>query len=192
MTASDFDADAIRDTNLERQKLRLATLCLEGTAEALKIANNMLQGQNGKELTDKLLTNSTLLAMAIVNGFDLGAPYGGRDQLLIQLVNTPGRAAVEQFETLLDAGWPVDMPSEETGITALMSIAERYTAANRERVQRLLAHGADPHLKDKDGKTALDRAPVAMRKFMEELLEKRAQQEAEQASGQPDSNTSAQ
>lgn len=173
MTASDFDADAIRDTNLERQKLRMATLCLDESKEALKIANNMLQGQNGKELTDKLLTNSTLLAMAIKNGFDIGAPYGGRDQLLIQLVSTPGRAAVEQFETLLDAGWPVDLPSEATGATALMAAAQRYTAANRERVQRLLERGADPRLKDKEGKSALDRAPVAMRKFIEEMLTKR-------------------
>ena len=185
MTASDFDADAIRDTNLERQKLRMATLCLDDSQEARKVANNMLQGQNGKQLTDKLLTNSTLLAMAIRNRFDIGAPYGGRDQLLIQLVSTPGRAAVEQFETLLDAGWPVDLPSEESGVTALMAAAERYTAANRERVQRLLERGADPQQKEKEGKTALDRAPAAMRKFIEELLTKRtSKRQAENGAAQ--------
>lgn len=175
MTAADFDPAAIRDTNLERQKLRLATLCLAGDAEALNVANNMLRGQNGRELTDKLLTNSTLLAMAIANGFDVGAPYGGRTQLLIELATTPGRAAVEQFETLLEAGWPVDLPTEQHGITALMVVAERFTAVNRDRVMRLMQHGADPHLKDKAGKSALDRAPVAMRKYIQELLDKRAE-----------------
>lgn len=179
MTASDFDPAAIRDTNLERQKLRLATLCLSGDDESRKIANNMLHGQNGKELTDKLLTNSTLLAMAIAHGFEIGAPYGGRDQLLIQLVAQPGREAIEQFETLLDAGWPVDLPSEQSGVTALMVAAERFTAANRDRVARLIQHGADPYLKDREGKTAFDRAPVAMRTFIEEQV---AKKRAEQAS----------
>ncbi|HEX5339255.1 MAG TPA: hypothetical protein VFX47_00060 [Gammaproteobacteria bacterium] len=178
MTAAEFDADAIRDTNLERQKLRLASLCLAGDAQALADANSMLRGQNGRELTDKLLTNVTLLSMAIVNGFDIGASYGGRDQLLIQLVTMPGRPAVEQFETLLKAGWPVDLPTEQNGTTALMAVAERFTAANRDRVMRLMQHSADPHLKDKAGQSALDRAPVAMRQYMEELLEKRAEQNA--------------
>ncbi|HET7922491.1 MAG TPA: hypothetical protein VFM15_07025 [Gammaproteobacteria bacterium] len=178
MTAANFDADAIRDTNLERQKLRLASLCLAGDEQARMDANNMLRRQNGRELTDKLLTNATLLALAITHGFDIGAPYGGSDQLLLQLVTTPGRPAVEQFETLLEAGWPVDLPTEQNGITALMVLAERFTAVNRERVARLMEYGADPHLKDKEGKSALDRAPVAMRRYMEELLEKRAEQDA--------------
>ncbi|MGH8370456.1 MAG: hypothetical protein ACRESC_05690 [Gammaproteobacteria bacterium] len=178
MTAADFDPAAIRDTNLERQKLRLATLCLAGDAEALTVANNMLRGQNGRELTDKLLTNSALLSMAIKHGFDIGAPYGGSDQLLLQLVTTAGRPALEQFETLLDAGWPVDMPTEQNGTTALMVLAERFTAVNRERAARLMEYGADPNRKDKAGKSALDRAPIAMRHYMEELLAKRAEQNA--------------
>jgi hypothetical protein len=181
MTAADFDPAAIRDTNLERQKLRLATLCLAGDAEALNVANNMLRGQNGRELTDKLLTNNTLLSMAIVNGFDIGAPYGGRDKFLIELVTTAGRAAVEQFETLLEAGWPVDLATEQDGITALMVVAERFTAVNRDRVMRLMQHGADPHLKDKTGKSALDRAPVAMRQYIKELMEKRAEAAASES-----------
>lgn len=175
MIAADFDPAAVRDTNLERQKLRLATLCLDGTPDARKIANNMLQGQNGKELTDKLLTNGTLLAMAIINGFDIGAPYGGRDKFLIELVTTAGRAAIEQFEALLKAGWPVDQQTEQDGVTALMVVVERFTAANRDRVMRLMQHGANPHLKDNAGQSALDRAPVAMRQYIEELIEKRAE-----------------
>lgn len=175
MTARDFDPAAIRDTNLERQKLRLATLCLAGDAESRKVANNLLRGQNGRALTDKLLTNVTLLAMAISNEFDIGAPYGGRDRFLVELVSTPGRQAVEQFEALLDAGWPIDMVTEENGTSALMVAAERFTAANRDRVMRLIQRGADPHLKDKEGRSALDRAPVAMRKYIQELLEKLAE-----------------
>ncbi|HEX6549257.1 MAG TPA: ankyrin repeat domain-containing protein [Gammaproteobacteria bacterium] len=175
MTARDFDPAAIRDTNLERQKLRLATLCLAGDAESRKVANNLLRGQNGRALTDKLLTNVTLLSMAIVNDFDIGAPYGGRDRFLVELVSTTGRQAVEQFEALLDAGWPVDLVTEENGTSALMVAAERFTAANRDRVMRLIQRGADPHLKDKEGHSALDRAPVAMRKYIHELLEKRAE-----------------
>jgi ankyrin repeat protein len=188
MTAADFDPAAVRDTNLERQKLRLATLCLAGDAEARNVANNLLRGQNGRELTDKLLTNITLLSMAIVNQFDIGAPYGGADQFLIELVTTPGRLAVEQFETLLAAGWPVDTATEQNGTTALMAVAERFTAVNRDRVMRLMQHGADPNLKDKAGQSALDRAPVAMRKYIEELLEKRAQQSSKQETAETDND----
>lgn len=173
MTPAKFDAAAVRDTNLERQKLRLASLCLAGDAEACTIANNLLQGQNGRALADKLLTNGTLLAMAIANGFDIGAPYGGRDQFLIQLITTPERSALEQVETLLQAGWPVDTATEQNGTTALMIAAERFTAVNRERVARLMHYGADPHLQDKEGKSALERAPAAMRQYIEELQQKR-------------------
>ena len=86
--------------------------------------------------------------MAISNGFDVGAPYGGRDKFLIELVTTAGRAAIEQFEALLKAGWPVDQQTEQDGVTALMVVAERFTAANRDRVMRLMQHGADPHQPD--------------------------------------------
>ncbi|HET7649581.1 MAG TPA: ankyrin repeat domain-containing protein [Gammaproteobacteria bacterium] len=180
MTARDFDPAAVRDTNLERQKLRLATLCLASDDKSRKDANNMLRGQNGRALTDKLLTNVTLLSMAIANDFDIGAPYGGRDRFLVELVSTPGRQAIEQFEALLDAGWPVNLATEENGTTALMVAAERFTAANRDRVMRLIERGADPHLKDKEGRSTFDRAPVAMRKYIDELLEKRAATNAQE------------
>lgn len=186
MTARDFDPAAVRDTNLERQKLRLATLCLAGDDKSRKDANNMLRGQNGRALTDKLLTNVTLLSMAIANEFDIGAPYGGRDRFLVELVSTSGRQAIEQFEALLDAGWPVNLATEENGTTALMVAAERFTAANRDRVMRLIERGADPHLKDREGLSTFDRAPVAMRRYIEELLEKRAATSAQETPAETD------
>ena len=82
--------------------------------------------------------------------------FGGRKRLERDL----RRAAVNDNEaliimTLIGMGARVDAPDPQTGRTPLM-LAVTY--GYRSNVVALMSHGADVHLKDKSGKSALDMA----------------------------------
>jgi len=58
------------------------------------------------------------------------------------------------IDRLIDAGTPVDAFDEVWGRRALQVAAENGRLAS---LRRLLEHGADPNLRDREGRTALDR-----------------------------------
>jgi ankyrin repeat protein len=66
------------------------------------------------------------------------------------LPTTSGWPSIDQ---LVDAGTPVDAFDEVWGRQALRIAAENGRPAS---VRRLLERGADPNLRDREGRTALD------------------------------------
>jgi ankyrin repeat protein len=69
------------------------------------------------------------------------------------LVMAADHQRLDVMDRLVEAGAPVDAVDREFGRQALRLAAQNGRPA---AVRRLLAHGADPNLRDADGRTALD------------------------------------
>ena len=69
------------------------------------------------------------------------------------LVMAADHQRVDVIDQLIQAGTPVDAIDAEFGRQALRLAAQNGRPAS---VRRLLAHGADPNVRDEQGRTALD------------------------------------
>jgi hypothetical protein len=98
--------------------------------------------------------------LLIARGADVLAAADGHATALYELASAAPQPAhqAEQLDLarmLVDRGVPVDAPMGAPHVTALMMAAIR---GNEPLVQLLLAHGADPGLRDNKGQTALSLA----------------------------------
>ena len=165
-----FDMENARLADLQSLKTRLTYLCVAGDESTKHHANEILRGKTGKELVRVLLLDKVLVGKALEQGFDLAAPYGSFGQLMVTLVEEPSRDGLLRLTNLLECGGDANASHPQTGRTPLMQAVRKWSAFNRDRVDRLLKHGADPERQDFAGKSAFDYAPMQMVKYIQHRL----------------------
>lgn len=166
--------DDTTNTHVEmsENRQRIHELCSDVSPEGLRKADSILQSTDGAILVALLLQDPELTRTAVRMGVDIGAPFGGTDKVLLNLIADRKRSAERKLANLLQAGWPPDFP-EESGRTALMWAAQQWSAMNRDRVRCLIEFGADPECTDDKGRTAYDYAGHAMAKYIRKLVDER-------------------
>jgi ankyrin repeat protein len=127
---------------------------------------NRKTSSGGSYLQDAALKGSVKMAALLIQ-------YGAR----VDASNVTGGTALHDaalggspavIDLLLEHGAKIDAADHESGATPLMMAA---SMGRTEALQTLLKRGADPHLKDRNGRTALDRAREAGFRDAQTVLE---------------------
>lgn len=118
-------------------------------------------------------TYSVLIALVInilsLNGYSQSGPWAKYDSKMKgeALVRESDGGYLEEVKSIVTGGGDINWQLQPSGLTPLMAAASN---GRTDVVRFLLEKGADPNLKDVNGKTALDRAKAAGANDIVQLL----------------------
>ncbi|HEV2111053.1 MAG TPA: hypothetical protein VGT99_06855 [Gammaproteobacteria bacterium] len=166
------------DAEIERKRIqnlaRVIARALEACTRADKAGDleleMLLTGPHAKAVTLGILEFAAQTSQAVSRGARLWQAFGGKENLLYDLVADRSRLGIHRVKNLLDAGWDPNLAQPGTGRTALMQVVNNWTPENRTLVSMLIAAGADPKLASASGQTVLESAPLTMRNFIQALV----------------------
>lgn len=102
------------------------------------------------------VTTPGVIGWLIARGADVNRRVNG-DPLVAMCLTRSADVNLALFDALLAGGPDVNAANDE-GVTALMRAAARDGDGRPDAIERLLARGADPHRRDRQGRTAADYA----------------------------------
>ena len=167
---TDAEIERKRIANLTRVISRALDACGQMSREADAELEMLLTGPHAKAVALGILEFHTATAQAFARGARLWHPFGGKENLLYELVADRSDLGIKRVKNLLDAGWDPNLALPGSNRTALMQVANNSGSGNRTLVSLLLAAGADVKLTSVSGQTALDYAPLVMRNFISAFL----------------------
>lgn len=150
-----------------RAHIGLLNLLLEQGADATAVDSERCNalfylgaGTNSKESSQACAAMSECVSVLLLNGLDVNATDRSGRTALMETVNKPKGHKIAKV--LLDRGASVNAIDNRRS-TALMEAAVSRSLSRARHLELLCERGADVHLRDMDGNTALDRAALHFR-----------------------------